>query len=415
MPLEILLCHRSLSPVEKKESTEYATNFEQLKSLLTVIAPTSHYVIKTLLVNPNVRDMGRHPLINLNHPIVILYDYNNPGYHRIDDLYNYVALFEKAKYVVIVHLYDPTHETHNQLQESFQFWRTAYKGHPLEERISDMLVIDKNATAASLSILIGQVYANFSELTELTDNQAIIILQSLQNLLKRGPLNDISKPYDITFGGVKYSNDSTYPSHIHALLNKITQALSCDISQAKQHLFQIVNDIKQTAINLEKPFSRSSSTHHFYVHTLPLFIARSIIKENINAKEHISRLSEENAQEILNDLFGYLIKDVYGNIRNYRVGFFGGKNYELLQENRAIKVPTHVHQLLNLIQNQNPTSHKEKLSNIFDEIMLAADSKCFSRKDFTRNLYTSMLPHYIVNKISKIHPEINRDRRELLP
>jgi hypothetical protein len=199
MPIEILLCHRMLGAPEE----EYATNFEHLKTVLATLAPEPHYTIKTLQVNPNSLDMGKHSIFNINPPIVILYDHNNPGYGRLDDLFNYVSLFEKAKYVVLANVFDPASRSYSDLKEKLQSWKMAYKSHPLEDRIADNLIIDKTVPIASLNVLINQVYANYFGLNDLTNEQALLILQSLINLLKRGPLNNIKKPYDVTFGGVK--------------------------------------------------------------------------------------------------------------------------------------------------------------------------------------------------------------------
>ncbi len=396
MPLEILLCHRMLGAPQE----EYAVNFEHLKTVLATLTPEPHYTIKTLQVNPNSLDMGKHSIFNLNPPIVILYDQNNPGYGRLDDLYNYVSLFEKAKYVIIVNVFDPAQKSYLDLKEKLEFWKQAYETHPLADRIGSNLIIDKTIPIDSLNILINQICADFSGINDLSNEQALIVLQSLINLLKRGSLNNVQKPYSITFGGVKdYTGSVTLPSQASTLLS-YTGFLFQE-SKAKQHLLKIVNDIKQLAANSEKPFSRSSSTHHFYQHTIPLFVARSILKENITAKEKIGSLSERSAREILENLYQYLIKDNHGVDRAYQVGFWGGKKFQLADERKTIIVPTHVHQLLNAVKSQDNISHKEKLSNIFDQIMVAADSKCSSRKDFTRNFYSNVLPGYIVKMINE--------------
>ena len=260
-------------------------------------------------------------------------------------------------------------------------------------------------------------YANFSGLSDLSDAQAIIMLHALNNLLIRGPLNDITSPYDIKLGGVKDEiTQVTFPTHIHAMLTKIKAALlSNNPAEAKQQLLQIVNDIKETALSLEKPFSRSSSTHYFYIYTLPLFIVRSIQKSNIEAKEKITKLSEVDAEEILNNFAQYLLKDSSGTVRTYELGFFGGRKHQITREDGTTiktKVPEHIFQLLNSLRNPKPESHKEKLSKIFDDILVTADSRSSSRQFNTNDFYTNILPWYIVKSITEKQPEYGNDSEQ---
>jgi hypothetical protein len=198
---------------------------------------------------------------------------------------------------------------------------------------------------------------------------------------------------------LKVNDSATLPLQAYKLISNAQFLFNA--SKATQHLLNIVNDIKQLASNSDKPFNRSSSTHHFYQNTLPLFVARSILKENITAKEKIDSISERNAKAILENLYQYLLKDTYGASRNYQVGFWGGKKYEIAEEKRTIIVPTHINHLLNAIKNPNFIPYKERLSDIFDDILVAADSKCSSRKDFTRDFYSIILPNYIVGLINE--------------
>lgn len=420
MPLKILLCHHLIST---NSQDKYTANFEYLKSFITQLFPEPHYEVNTLFVNQNdVNSIVQQQISDA--PIVIFYEDNNRRYARVDDLYNYEPLIKKSKYVVVAHVFDPLSDTNtfDRLNKFYnQSWIAAYSGDPdyafrdkshrpprtyLRNKFKDVLIINKNIPIANFNLLLSQTeFANFSQTAALTDDQAKIMLQSLQKLLLRGPLNNLKTPYDVLVGGIKDElTQVTFPTHIQTLLNKINTSLSPNNAETKTHLAELISDIKELALNPSNPITRSVSTHQFYTHTLPLFIAHSMTSENICAKENISRLTEEDAQEILNNFAQFLIKDSYGATRTYYVGFFGGKKHQLQQADGTIitmKIPSHIFQLLNLLNNTNWASNKEKLLHIFDETILAGDSLCSSRTVSTRGFY-AWLPSKLAELIKDI-------------
>ncbi len=420
MPLEILLCHRDLVANDQGVPDEYSSNFERLKSLIAQLFPEPYYKITTLSINIHTAPTLKFPLINFNPPIVIFCDRNEHGYGRIDDLYHYTPLIKHSRYFVLASVYDSSKESYDRLKKYFfDAWVKTYSfyDHYFKDKIRDVLIIDKNATLATFNLLANQAtYTNFSRISELTDAQAMTILQSLHNLLIRGPLNDIKTPYDIKFGGIMDDIiQVTIPRHIHAMLFIIRATLLATFADAKQQLLQIVQNLKEISLNSDKPFSRSASTDHFYLHTLPLFIARSILKDNIDVKEKICKLTDENAQEILNNLAQFLIKDSSDLDRSYEVGFFGGNKHQITREDgttKTTKLPQHIFQLLNSLINPKPESPKEKLSQIFDDIIVIADSISSSRKFKTCIFYTEALPRYIVKRITEKQPDYGNDSEQ---
>ncbi len=342
---------------------------------------------------------------------------------EIREWYNYlqenVLLSEQTQIVILQNKTDidiPNLLTHQELppfkDRSIYLQNFSAKDH--DKSILNMLLcnlmpeLNFNQALQDTHPTYKQTQTNISLLAE---PQAIMLLNSLRNLLDRGPVNEEKKRYDRWFGGrvLKEIDDTKIkaPEHVcHWIHDTIDVALVDQDKSKKMTLSSLYDEIITTSLNV--PFSRSKMTNDFY-RSLINFIEFCVNPANhyFMTRENISKLSQDSLSPLnaLNTIILILKKGHLPNaIQPYNVTFFGGKKVIVDNNQITIKAPTHIATLLNYLMYDIKPSIIDKICFALDFSITSKFSTCGSREQTTQEFYDN-LPTLVATAISDTLPK----------
>lgn len=244
-------------------------------------------------------------------------------------------------------------------------------------------------------------------LNRLNNDQANIILKSIDRLLNSGTTLNHSKAYNLSLfsGGAVHNVASkqkvpTYIGNMHQIINYISAPEPQNITQAKLKL--VLNESSVAA--KQDHFTRRQNTQVFYEKTIPIFLERVTTVENLKILKDINEIEPDHSKSLLNLLKEKLLLGTENNKAiPYKLGFLGGVVYE--EGNLKVKVPHHVSLWLIKLRDLNDSSDcKLILQELFHDILAGGSSFNSSRNNVTQDFYQSVLPQWIKDNVTRDLP-----------